>query len=151
MNVKKLSNIKTYFELIEHDFKVLDLLTEEYPPNLKNEDFSDWIITLLYYMSCIYIKAYFQSIGVNIQNHQALKEEISRSSKLYFIFIPYRKLEEASRDARYEGRKFKYKDIINKYYPKLKSIHDLVIEIFNKEGIENVPRLNLLPLLKRKV
>jgi len=101
MNVKKLSNIKNYFELIEHDFKVLDLLTEEYPPNLKNEDFSDWIITLLYYISCIYIKAYFQSIGVNIQNHQALKEGISRSSKLYFIFIPYRKLEEASRDARY--------------------------------------------------
>jgi len=33
--------VEKYFRLIEHDLKLLDLLTEKYSSHLEKEDFSD--------------------------------------------------------------------------------------------------------------
>lgn len=141
--------VEKYFRLIEHDLKLLDLLTEKYPSHLEKEDFSDWIVTTLFYIACIYLKALFRLYGEDIQIHYALKQQLYARKELFQIIKPYRHLEEASRDARYEGRVFSSDYIINRLYPKFKIVRDCVVELFNKNRIFNIPQVDPLPFLKR--
>ena len=111
-----MSNIPSYLKIIEHDFKLLDLLTGERPNHLKNEDFSDWEITIMYYITCIYLKAVCQLFDKDIQDHYTLKRQINTLPELIYISKSYRHLEEASRDARYEGRTFLINILLKDYY-----------------------------------
>lgn len=138
-----------YFRLIEHNLKLLDLFTFEPPSHLKKEDFSDWIVTILFYIACIYLKALFSFYGEEIQSHYALRQQLPREKELYKIIKPYRHLEEASRDARYEGRTFSCNYIIDRLYPKFVKVRDSVIEIFRKDKIATVPIVEPLPYLER--
>lgn len=144
-----MDSIKYYFELIEHDLKLLDLLTGKRPSHLEKEDFTDWIVTVLFYIACIYLKALFRLFGEDIQSHYALKQQLYNRPELLHIIKPYRHLEEASRDARYEGRTFPSDYIINRLYPKFKAVCDCVVDIFYKKGIKDIPAVGPLPLLKR--
>lgn len=144
-----MESMKIYFKLIEHDLRLLELLTGKFPPSFEKEDFTDWIVTVLFYIACIYLKALFQFFGKNIQTHYALKEQLYDRAELFHIIKPYRHLEEASRDARYEGRTFPPEYIINRLYPKFRIVRDCVVEIFYKNGIRDIPAVEPLPLLRR--
>jgi hypothetical protein len=50
-----MSEASKYFDLITHDLKLFDLLTGKMPKHLAEEDFSDWHVTVLFYMACIYL------------------------------------------------------------------------------------------------
>lgn len=111
-----------YFRLVEHDRDLLDLLSA-LPPHLINRDFSDWVVTTTFYITCIYMKAYFQTKGIDIQDHITIRKLINTDPTVVSIAYDYRKLEEASRDARYEGRTFdanKLKERVLSHYNRIR-------------------------------
>ena len=138
-----------YLNLIEHNVKLLDLLTGNKPRHLENEDFSDWQVTVIFYISCIYIKALCSLSNINIQDHYALRNEINTNKDLLPISKFYRHIEEASRDARYEGRKFQKNFIVNTILPKFNRIRDCAIDLLRKKGITDVSGVNIESLLSR--
>lgn len=144
-----MAEIKNYLQLITHNLKLLDLLTSTYPEHLKNEDFSDWKVTILFYMSCVYIKAVFCLFGIDIQDHYTLRQLINTRKELYPIAKPYRHIEEASRDARYEGRKFINQYTVERLLPKFNTVRDCANVLFKQHKIPDIPTIDAEPFLKR--
>jgi hypothetical protein len=141
--------VDKYFEMIKHDFDVLDFLTSPPPKNLEKSDFSDWQITLIFYISCIYVKAVLGSKGVDIENHFSLRREITADPDLRKIFRKYRQLEEASRDARYEGRTFDRSYITGVLLPKFYMVRDCMLAVLKSRGFTNAPLVDPAPFFKR--
>jgi hypothetical protein len=141
--------VNKYFEMIKHDFNTLDLLTSAPPKQLEKSDFSDWQVTLLFYISCVYVKSVLGSLGIDIENHYSLRREITANPELKPFYRKYRQLEEASRDARYEGRKFDRSHIIGIILPKYFIVRDCIVGVLKKRGFENVPILDPTPFFKR--
>ena len=67
---------------------------------------TDWQVVLLYYVLCIEVKALGSCRGKELQDHYAIKQWLNSEADLLSIAKTYRKAEEWSRDARYEGRDF---------------------------------------------
>lgn len=99
-----LSDVPPYLALVAHDNEVLTLLTAG--GRTAKRDVSDWQATLLFYMACIYVKALGRLRGEELQDHYRIKQWLNTTSDLVVIASSYRKLEDRSRDARYEGRRF---------------------------------------------
>lgn len=144
-----MSEIKNYLQLITHNSKLLDLLTSTYPEHLENEDFSDWKVTILFYMSCVYIKAVFCLFGIDIQDHYTLRQLINTRKELNLIAKPYRHIEEASRDARYEGRKFANQYIVERLLPKFNAVRDCANGLFKQHKILDIPTIDVEPFFKK--
>jgi len=125
--------VNKYFEMIKHDFDTLDFLTAAPPKNLEKSDFSDWQVTLLFYIACVYVKSVLCSLGIDIENHYSLRREITANPELKPFYRKYRQLEEASRDARYEGRKFDRGHIIQVILPKYFTVRDCIAEVLKKK------------------
>jgi len=141
--------VEKYLKMVSHNFETLDFLTSAPPPNLKQIDFSDWQVTMIFYICCIYVKSVMGAAGIDIENHYSLRREITSHPDLKKIFNKYRKLEEASRDARYEGRKFEKRYILETILPRFFFIRDCVVEVLKKSGYTSVPVLNPTPLFQR--
>ena len=92
--------------MVEHNLDVLRLLSESARRGTPATDVSDWKCTLLFYMACIYVKALGKLRNKDLQDHYDLRQWLNSTPDLILITRPYRKLEERSRDARYEGRRF---------------------------------------------
>lgn len=144
-----MNNVNSYLNLIEHDLKTLDLLTGKRPNHLTKEDFSDWEVTILFYMACIYIKAVCNLFGEDIQDHYTLRQIINTRPELYSIARSYRHLEEASRDARYEGRKFSRSYLIDRLLPKFNAVRDCAVSLLKQHNVTNIPDIDPEPLLRR--
>ena len=145
-----MSNEQKYFDLIKHNEILFDLLNSRYPLHLEKENFSDWKVTVIFYILCIYLKATILCLyNEDIQDHSALRKKINTENKLCLIARSYRKIEEASRDARYEGRKFEIDYMINRLLPKFNEIRDCVIKLMNEKGIQNIPNVELSKYLKK--
>ena len=131
-----------YLRLIEHDREVLRLLTEQPAPAL---DTSDWQITILYYILCLYMKALGSVRGLEFQDHYAIKQWLNSAPELLAIAKPYRKAEEWSRDARYEGRLFnegERKRFLNWFIV----VRDHLTQLLRSSGVTNLPQIEpLLP------
>jgi len=141
--------IENYLSLIKHDLNLLDLLTGKLPAHLENEDFSDWEVTILFYINCIYLKAVCRLFGEDIQDHYSLRQIINTHNELTSIAKAYRHLEEDSRDARYEGRKFNKEYITKRLLPKFIQVRDCAVTIIKKNGITNAPSVDPTPFLTR--
>ena len=144
-----MSDVIRYISLIEHNTRLLDLLTGNLPKHLEKEDFSGWQVTTIFYISCIYIKAVCSLSNINIQDHYALRNEINANKDLLSISKFYRHIEEASRDARYEGRKFSKDFIINIILPKFNKVRDCAATIIRQKGILNIIGVDIKPFLNR--
>jgi len=142
-------DVTKYLTLIEHDLKLLDLLTSNLPERLNKENFSDWKVTIIFYMACLFLKTACVLFGEDIQDHYTLRQIINNRSELYAIAKNYRHLEEASRDARYEGRVFEKQYIMDRLVPKFNSVRDCVVEILAKQNISNVPVIKIEQYLNR--
>lgn len=125
-----------YIQLAEHDIRLLALISnQDRKQSGTLEDFSDWKVTIIFYISCILMKAVCSLWGEDIQNHYMLRRIINERPELYSIARDYRKLEEASRDARYEGRTFEPAFIVQRVIPKFNSIRDQVFLLLNNAGV----------------
>lgn len=146
-----MSNITVYLKLIEHNSRLLDLITGERPAHLKDDDFSDWQVTIIFYMSCIYLKAVCFLLGEDVQDHYTLRQIINTREELYKNGTAkyYRHIEEAGRDARYEGRKFDKEFIENRILPKFYKVRDRAITILKENDVTDVPETNIDFILDR--
>lgn len=144
-----MNSVKKYLDLIEHNLKLLDLLTGKRPNHLTKEDFSDWETTVLFYMACIYLKAVCCLFGQDVQDHYTLRQIINTRDDLYSVARPYRHLEEASRDARYEGRKFTHQYLIERLLPKFYAVRDCAASLLKQYNVSAIPNIDPEPLLRR--
>lgn len=144
-----MSEASQYFDLITHDLKLFDLLTGKMPNHLAKEDFSDWQVTVLFYMACIYLKAACSFLGIDIQDHFTLRQVINNRKEFYSIARDYRHLEEASRDARYEGRRFEKPYIADRLIPKFTSVRDCMVDFLKQNNISDIPSIEVESLLSR--
>lgn len=66
-------------------------------------DATDWIVTMLFYVACLYVKAYERGRGHDFQSHEdrnqwlAVDEHLSKHSRYYQLLF------NASKLARYDG------------------------------------------------
>ncbi|GAX62481.1 glyceraldehyde-3-phosphate dehydrogenase/erythrose-4-phosphate dehydrogenase [Candidatus Scalindua japonica] len=136
-------NIDKYLNLVEHNSNLLRLITEKPSGSYKDVDFSDWQVTIIFYISCIYLKSVCSIFGLDVQNHFTIRKTMNERDELRPIFNDYRKIEEASRDARYEGKKFEERIIKKRILPRFNTVRDCVVEIIKNNGISKVPVVNL--------
>ncbi|MGA2261370.1 MAG: hypothetical protein ABSH28_08035 [Acidobacteriota bacterium] len=127
-----------YFKLIEHDRDVLQLVSHNARPGC---DTSDWQITILYYILCLYMKAFGRVCGRELQDHYSIKQWLNSESRLIPIARPYRKAEEWSRDARYEGRRFSSKEV-ERFLGWFKFVRQHVAGLLSTAGITNLPNID---------
>ena len=131
-----------YLRLIEHDREVLRHVTDG--PAAAG-DASDWQITILYYILCLYMKALGSLRGLDFQDHYGVKQWLNSAPELLAIAKPYRKAEEWSRDARYEGRRF---TVVEKarFLGWFNAVRSCVIQLLTSEGVTDLPRIDrILP------
>ena len=144
-----MSNVNNYLNLIEHNVRLLELLTGIRPQHLEKEDFSDWRVTIVFYISCIYIKAACSLLGIDIQDHFTLHSIINTQKEFLPISKYYRHIEEASRDARYEGRKFDKNFITKRILPKFNEVRDCAVSLIKQKGVSNITGVDIKPFLDR--
>ena len=144
--------INQYFNLIQHNTKLLDLVTCNQVDHLLDEDFSDWQLTVIFYIACIYLKSSCFIIGIDVQDHASMRNILNTNKDLrsfWPVIKFYRHIEEASRDARYEGRKFTKEEFINKYIPKFNKVRDVAVNFIQKKNVSNVPVAEIEKFFKR--
>ena len=130
MSVKE---AQRYLAIAEHDGVVLRMLVEG-SKGEGTEDTTDWQVALLYYIMCIRVKALGSCRGVELQDHYSIKQWLNAESDLLGIARPYRKAEEWSRDARYEGRRFG-RDELKRYLGWFASVYDHLGALLQNEGV----------------
>lgn len=127
-----------YMAIAQHDCRVLGMLlhasTDEGPNESSTEDTTDWQVTLVYYVMCIQVKALGCCRGVELQDHYTIKQWLNTEADLLIIAKPYRKAEEWSRDARYEGRSFTY-DEMTRYLDWFGKVYDHTAMLLENEGV----------------
>lgn len=94
-------------------------------------------------MSCIFVKSACSLLGVDIQDHFTLRQIINTRQELWSIARNYRHLEEASRDARYEGRVFDKQYILNRLVPKFNTVCDCVVSLLTQRSVQSIPSITV--------
>ena len=128
-----------YITIAEHNYHIFCILvgassSKPGTNNADSEDTTDWQLTLLYYVLCIQLKALGSSRGQDLQDHYAIKCWINSAPDLTPIARSYRKAEEWSRDARYEGRHFGANEF-RRYLKWFYDVHNHLGDLFEKAGI----------------
>ncbi len=132
------SDPSVYFRLIEHDCDVLDLVSHKAPPGC---DTSDWQVTILYYILCLSMKAFGKVCGRELQDHYSIKQWLNSERRLIPVARQYRKAEEWSRDARYEGRRFSSKEM-ERFLEWFQSVHQHVSGLLAAAGVTGLPNID---------
>ena len=88
---------------------------------------------------------------IDIQDHYTLHSIINTRTdlSLYSISKDYRHIEEAARDARYEGRKFDKDYLIKRILEKYNKFRDCAVFIIRQKGIDQVINADIKPFLDR--
>ncbi len=144
--------VRHFIYLTEHHHKLFDLLTGKLPEHLKNENFSDWQATTIFYMACILVKALCVTLNEDPKSHFEIRQLTYKNSELQSFAKEYRKLEEASRQARYDGRTFDKSYIEDRLIPHFNLIKlniKSTLKNGNKTKAIQFPKLDLLSLLNR--
>lgn len=132
------SDAQRYFELLRRDEQTLQLLSTSARTKQPAQDVSDWIVTLHFYVLCVYVKALGRCRGREFQDHLGLRTWLNTEADLLAAAKPYRKTEEWSRDARYEGRTFKVEEIriLHRWF---KEARDIILGLLRKQVGGEVP------------
>jgi len=128
-------------KLIQHDLEVLATLSVASSRKSPPLDVSDWKCTLLFYMACIYMKALGRLRGRDLQDHYSIKQWINTDVALVTIAKSYRKLEERSRDARYEGRLYSRNEL-DQVYRWFCDVRDQISGLLKQGGVQDIPLID---------
>jgi hypothetical protein len=135
-----------YLKLIQHDLDVLTTLAVAASRKSPPLDVSDWKCTLLFYMACIFMKALGRTRKRDLQDHYGIKQWINTDAELVSIARSYRKLEERSRDARYEGRMYS-RDELNQAYRWFCDVRDHISKLLRTDGVGDITLIDPQPYL----
>ena len=128
----------TYFELLRRDVRTLGVLAAAARNANPPHDASDWVVTLHFYILCIYAKALGRCRGKEFQDHIGIRNWLNTESDLLAVAKSYRKTEEWSRDARYEGRIFDAEEIRN-LHRWFRTARDIFVELLRGNACQDVP------------
>lgn len=135
-----------YLRMVEHNLDVLRLLSESARRASPPTDVSDWKCTLIFYMACIYIKALGKLRHKDLQDHYELRQWLNSIPDLMGIARPYRKLEERSRAARYDGRRFtpvEMSEALQWFY----TVRNALTSLLKAGGVSSIPSVDPSPHL----
>jgi hypothetical protein len=135
------SDITRYLNLAAHDLLVLRALRSGALAIKGPADVSDWTVTLTFYSACILMKALARSRNRDLQDHYSVKQWMNTTADLLPVAKAYRKLEERSRDARYEGATFDDRSV-KQSVEWFESVRDHVVALLAKAGVREIPRLD---------
>jgi hypothetical protein len=122
-------DVQKYLNLLGHDLRVLQLLSEAASRGKPPDDVSDWQVTILFYLACLYVKAVGCLYGKRFDDHISLRQWINSETDMLGIARDYRKLEEASRDARYEGRRSPKEAMVRVQIPRFETVRNHVVNL----------------------
>jgi hypothetical protein len=137
-----LPQVQRYQDLLKHDLAVFELLTQAAKAKKPPEDVSDWQVTLLFYLACVYVKLAGCLYSKRFDDHISLRQWINTENDMLAITRDYRKLEEASRDARHEGRRFAPVEIRSVQLRRFESVQDHVVAVVAAKGVPGVTRID---------
>ncbi len=126
---------RRYVRIAEHDYRVVRLLLAARSKQKDSEDITDWQVALLFYVLCVQVKALAICRGTELQDHYAVKQWLNVQADLCRVARSYRKIEEWSRDARYEGRNFKQSEL-SRFAQWFSEVHGCLSALLKKEGVE---------------
>lgn len=135
-----------YLRLIRHDAQTLEILSRAAAASTPPADVSDWKCTLTFYIACIYVKALAATRKVQFEEHFGLRQWLNTTADVTAIARPYRKLEERSRDARYEGRLFTSGEL-REAHRWFSEVRDKIVGLLKASGIQDVPSVDPAPWL----
>ncbi len=132
-----------YLDLVRHTHAVLKLMAEANRGNGQAGDISDWVVTLHFYILCTYVKALGSSRKCDFRSHNHIHAWIAGTKDLQGAFRSYRKVEEWSRDARYEGRTFPPAEMaaVHRWFV---DVRDQVGGLLEAAGVRPVPRVAIV-------
>ena len=133
-------------DVVERDLEALRLLSTAASKNTPPRDVSDWKCTLMFYMACIYVKAIGHQRNVELDRHSEVRRWLNTSQDLCKIALPYRKLEDHSQEARYEGRLFTRPNLLH-MYTWFVEIRDAIVPLLRNEGLPASPSVDPKPYL----
>ena len=139
-------NATDYSALAAHDLEALRLLSLAASKESPAVDVSDWKCTLLFYIACIKVKAAGMTRSVVLKDHFGLRQWINTTADLLPITRSYRKLEEFSREARYEGRRFRQSELQTALRWFL-DVRDHIDGLLHTAGVSPVPVIDPSPYL----
>lgn len=139
-------DVDRYLKLVQHDLDALGFLSRGAEASSPPTDVTDWKVTFLFYITCIYVKALGRTRSIDFQDHYQVKQWLNTTPDLLPMTRSYRKLEERSRDARYEGRIFTPTEMAAalRWFD---DVRDLVVGLLKTAGVANVPRVAPSPWL----
>jgi len=127
-----------YLQIAEHDYCIGRFLARGPQDNPTSPemlgDTTDWQIALLYYTLCLEVKALGSSRGFELQNRYELRQWLNSEQDVIDIAKPYRKAEEWSRDARYEGRVFSRQELV-RFGTWFNEVHTRVCKLLTATGL----------------
>jgi tRNA U34 2-thiouridine synthase MnmA/TrmU len=126
---------RRYVRIAEHDYRVVGLLLAACSGQKNSEDVTDWQVALLFYILCLQVKALAVCRGKELQDHYAVKQWLNVQTELCGVARSYRKIEEWSRDARYEGRRFNPCEL-SRFAQWFSEVHCCLSALLKKEGVE---------------
>jgi hypothetical protein len=129
-----------YLDLVRHDHRCATLLARGAAQDKTRVDVTDWLITYHFYILCVYVEALGLCRQKDFQDHYAIRAWLNDAADLLAIAKSYRKVEEWSRDARYEGRKFTVLEI-DRFHGWFSHVRDRLADLIEAEGVAGVPRV----------
>lgn len=97
----------------EHLYKAAQ--NEAFADNIKlDSDCSiGWAVTVIFYSALHYIEAYFVTYRKGYNNHYSRSSAIQNDPRIRSLYDDYRKLEDLSREARYDAASFNKGDLVS--------------------------------------
>lgn len=132
-----------YARLIGRNAIAARLLAQAAGKQVPAHDASDWLIIMHFYILCVYVKCLGKCRGTDFQDHYQIRKWLNSETDMLAMARPYRKVEEWSRDARYEGRTFDSTEFrrFESYYC---AVRDHLFQLLVAEGLTSVPRVEVV-------
>lgn len=118
-------NKRNHLNIIKENFSALQLLSQS------REEYTDWCVTIIFYMALHYIHAYLAGKGEHPTSYEILEKLIEENRNLKRIYDKYYQLKDDSIQARYFGKKLKIYPIRNSVLVWFIDIQKIICELLN--------------------
>lgn len=129
--------------IVRRNIDCAKLLADAAESAKPHQDVSDWIITIEFYVLCLYMTALAECRGMTFDRHYDLRMWINTDPDVRVAAKDYRKSEEWSREARYNGRLFTA-DEIERFNRRFRSVTNAVTPLLRGAGVAFVPSVEPL-------
>lgn len=130
-----------HLEIVDRNYGALTCLCDPDP-----SDYTEWCVVVIYYMAFHYVQAYLDvKIGEHPTSHAVIQSRIRDIPQLKTLYGKYRRLEEDSRKARYDGEKFSIYTMRNTTLRNFKEIQKMIFSLLDIRDREEYDLYPLFP------